>query len=85
VKESIAGLKPEKMWDYFYQMSQIPRESKHEEQVLEWVKKVARELNLPFKQDDAGNIVIAKPASPGYENAPGVVLQGHVDMVCEKK
>jgi len=84
VKESIAGLKPEKMWDYFYQMSQIPRESKHEEQVLEWVKKVARELNLPFKQDDAGNIVIAKPASPGYENAPGVVLQGHVDMVCEK-
>ena len=84
MKTVINGLKPQLLWDYFYQISQMPRESKHEEKVVEWLIGVAKDLQLPYKKDAVGNIVISKPATPGYEKATGVVLQGHVDMVCEK-
>jgi dipeptidase D len=85
LKAVIEGLKPEGLWRYFYEMSQIPRESKHEAAVIAWLESVAKKLNLPYKKDEVGNIVISKPASPGYEKCTPVVLQGHVDMVCEKK
>ena len=65
-------------------MSQIPRESKHQEAVIAWLESVAKKLNLPCRKDEVGNIVISKPASPGYKNRTPVVIQGHVDMVCEK-
>ena len=84
MKEAIEGLKPASLWRYFSEMSQIPRESKHEEAVIAWLESVAKKLNLPYRKDDVGNIVISKPASPGYENRTPVVIQGHVDMVCEK-
>jgi len=84
LKESIKGLTPESLWRYFYEMSQIPRESKNEAAVIAWIESVAKKLNLSYKKDEVGNICISKPASPGYENRTGVVLQGHVDMVCEK-
>jgi len=77
-------LQPEKLWCYFEELSKIPRASKNEEQVLHYIIRFARERDLEFKQDRAGNVVIRKPASPGFEVTPVVVLQSHVDMVCEK-
>lgn len=83
-ENAIAGIKPELLWKRFFEISQIPRPSKKEGRVLEYLRKTAKELNLNYKEDPTGNIIITKPASAGYENAPAVVLQSHVDMVCEK-
>ncbi len=83
-KEAIAGLKPELIWEYFYGISQVPRPSKKEEKVVEHVREFARKNNFEFVEDEVGNIVIKVPATEGKENSPVVVLQGHVDMVCEK-
>ncbi|MFA5729373.1 MAG: aminoacyl-histidine dipeptidase [Candidatus Neomarinimicrobiota bacterium] len=84
MKAVIEGLKPESLWRYFAELSRIPRESKNEAAVMTWIESVSKKLNLSYKKDEVGNIVISKPASPGYENRTPVVLQGHVDMVCEK-
>jgi dipeptidase D len=78
------GLKPEKLWRYFFELNQIPRESRHEAQAAQYIIKVAKELGLPWKQDEVGNVLVTKPASPGSENRPKVCIQGHLDMVCEK-
>ena len=83
-KEIIAGLKPELMWERFYEITQVPRPSKKEEKIREYLRTFATERNLQFNEDSVGNIVIKVPATKGYENTPVVVLQGHVDMVCEK-
>ena len=83
-KESIEGLEPKKLWEIFYGITQVPRCSKKEEKIREFVKNFASEHKLDFKEDATGNIVINVPASEGKENAPKVVLQGHIDMVCEK-
>jgi len=83
-KEVINGLKPEILWNIFYDITQVPRPSKKEEKIREFIRSFANKHNFEFKEDDAGNIVIKVPASPGKENAPTVVLQGHIDMVCEK-
>ena len=83
-KKAVDGLKPEILWQRFYEISQVPRPSKKEEKIREYVKNFAKENNLVFKEDNTGNIVILLPASPGYEKNPVVVLQGHLDMVCEK-
>lgn len=80
----IQGLKPERIWHFFNQISAIPRGSKNEKAVLEYIKKTASAMGLKFKQDKVGNVVVVKPAGPGRENAPTVVLQVHTDMVCEK-
>ncbi len=84
MKEAIQGLEPTLLWEHFYQISQIPRCSRHEEKVREYVIDVARRNNFEYKIDAAGNVVIKKPATPGLEDKPVVVLQGHLDMVCEK-
>ncbi len=81
---AIEGLKPELLWEHFYKFTQTPRPSKKEEKARELVKKFAEENNFKFDEDLAGNIVVHVPATPGYENAPTVVIQGHIDMVCEK-
>jgi dipeptidase D len=83
-KEAIEGLKPEKLWEVFYDITQIPRCSKHEEKIRAYVRDFAKQHGLDFKEDETGNIVIEVPASAGKENVPKVILQGHVDMVCEK-
>ncbi|MBU1100394.1 MAG: aminoacyl-histidine dipeptidase [Bacteroidetes bacterium] len=83
-KDVIAGLEPKIMWEKFYDLSQIPRPSKKEEKIREFTRNFAKERNLKFKEDEVGNIVILVPATPGYENAPTVIIQGHLDMVCEK-
>lgn len=83
-KEAIEGLKPEILWQRFYEISQIPRPSKKEEKILEYLRNFAKEHNIKMLEDDAHNIVMKVPATKGYENAPTVIIQGHVDMVCEK-
>lgn len=80
----IEGLKPELVWKNFYDISQVPRPSKSEEKVRAFLRKFAEENKLEMKEDAVGNIVMKVPATKGYENAPVIVLQGHVDMVCEK-
>lgn len=84
MKEAIEGLEPALMWNHFYQISQIPRCSKHEDQVREYVIEVAKRNGLEYKLDAVKNVVVKKPATPGLENKPIAVLQGHLDMVCEK-
>ncbi|MGD8778670.1 MAG: aminoacyl-histidine dipeptidase [Ignavibacteria bacterium] len=83
-KEAIAGLKPELIWEYFYGISQVPRPSKKEEKIRAHVREFANKNNFQFQEDKVGNIVIKIPATEGKENSPVVVLQGHLDMVCEK-
>jgi dipeptidase D len=84
MSEAIAGLKPEAVWRYFAEISEIPRGSKNESQVSDYVVGVAKRLGLEAKQDKTLNVVIRKPAAPGREGMPSVCLQGHLDMVCEK-
>ena len=83
-KEAIDGLEPKLLWEYFYGMTQVPRPSKKEGKIREWVKDFARQHNFDFNEDETGNIVIKVPATEGMEDAPTIVLQGHIDMVCEK-
>lgn len=84
MSSDITGFKPLLLWKYFDEIRKIPRCSKHEEKIGAYVVSVAEKLGYESKVDDEGNVVIIKPATPGHENAPGVVLQGHLDMVCEK-
>ncbi len=83
-EEAIDGLNPRILWKKFYEISQISRPSKKEERILQYLKDFADDLSLGIKQDSAGNIVMFVPATPGHENARTVILQSHVDMVCEK-
>ena len=84
MKSVIDGLEPGPVWEHFYEISQIPRESGNEVAVGEYIKTVAKRNNLPYKQDSIGNIIVSCPAFPGMEKSPMVVIQGHTDMVCEK-
>lgn len=81
---AIEGLKPELIWKYFYGITQVPRPSKKEEKARAHVREFAKEHKFEFTEDKTGNIVIKVPATKGYEDKPVIVLQGHVDMVCEK-
>lgn len=75
----------DRVLNFFREITRIPRESGHEEQIIAYLQKFAADRGLECKTDRVGNVMIAKPASKGYENRPTVVLQGHTDMVCEKK
>lgn len=81
---TIKDLEPKVVWDYFYDITQIPRPSKKEEKIRAYLLDFAEKHHLEAKQDKAGNIVITKPATEGKEDAPTVILQSHIDMVCEK-
>ena len=76
-------LKPAIVFEEFAKINQIPRPSKHEEKIIEYLKNVGEELGLPTTVDETGNVIIRKPATPGMENKPCVILQSHSDMVCE--
>ena len=78
-------MKTETVLNFFREMTRIPRESGHEEQIVAYLQQFAASRGLECKTDKVGNVMIAKPASKGYEDRPTVVLQGHTDMVCEKK
>ena len=75
---------PQQVIDFFHAIEQIPRGSGNEQAVSDWLVAFAKERNLEVTQDAANNVIIKKPATPGYEDRPTVILQGHVDMVCEK-
>lgn len=81
---NLLEFKPGLLWKYFDALRQIPRESKNEKAASEYVISVAEKNGLKYNQDDAGNVVIRVPATPGHESAQTIVLQGHLDMVCEK-
>jgi dipeptidase D len=84
MSKAIEGLKPAGVWKYFAEISEIPRPSKHEEKIAAYVLATAKKLGLEAKKDRVGNIIVRKPASKGREKAPGLILQGHLDMVPEK-
>lgn len=75
----------EKVFTYFEDISKVPRCSGDEKAISDYLVGFAKSHNLEVIQDDVYNVIIKKPATPGYENAPGVILQGHMDMVCVKK
>ncbi len=83
-KAAIEGLEPKLVWEYFYGITQVPHPSKKEEKIRAHVREFATSNNFEFVEDEVGNIVIKVPATSGYENAPTIVIQGHIDMVCEK-
>ena len=80
----IKDIQPKEVWSIFEQMLQIPRPSKHEDKIQEWAENFGKSLGLETVKDDAGNVIIKKPATPGMENRKGVILQGHLDMVPQK-
>jgi dipeptidase D len=80
----VAELEPRTLWSHFDRLLAIPRPSKREEAARAYVLGVAAARGLTTRSDAAGNVVVVKPASPGRERAPIVVLQSHLDMVCEK-
>lgn len=71
-------------WDFFIGLNAVPRASKKEEEIRQHVIEFAKERNLDCEEDEVGNILIKKPASPGYEDRPIVAMQGHLDMVHQK-
>ena len=81
---AVAELEPKHLWKRFYEITQVPRPSKKEEKIRTHLRELLKNLKTEFKEDTTGNIVALVPATPGHENAPTIVLQGHVDMVCEK-
>lgn len=80
----IRELHPQEVFSIFHEITQVPRPSKREGKIIEWLKAFAVKHNLEHTVDEAGNIIMRKPATAGYEHKPGVILQAHMDMVCEK-
>lgn len=77
-------LQPQAIWSYFYEITQVPRPSGKEEKIIAYLKDFAQKFNLELLQDKTGNILIKKEATKGKESSPTVILQSHIDMVCEK-
>ena len=80
----LANLEPKSLFKFFEEILSIPRPSKHEEKMTEYLINWAKERNLEYVSDEIGNVIIRKGATKGKENSPWVCLQSHIDMVCEK-
>jgi dipeptidase D len=78
-------LEPAKVWEYFNEICQIPRPSKNEGRILDYLIRFAEKNKIPYKQDSVGNLLMEKEAFPGNENLKKVILQSHLDMVGEKE
>jgi dipeptidase D len=78
------SLEPKALWSYFLALSRIPRASKAEAAAARWIAEEARALGCEVEGDAAGNVLVRKRAAPGRDGRPGIALQAHVDMVCEK-
>ena len=78
------NLEPRAVWNYFYDLTQVPRPSHHEERASAFLADFGRTSGLETTVDEVGDVLIRKPASAGMENRPGVILQAHMDMVPEK-
>lgn len=80
----LANLEPKLLWKHFDEIRKIPHESKNEAALAQYVISIAKKHHCEYSQDATGNVVVRKPATPGHEKAPVVILQSHLDMVCEK-
>jgi dipeptidase D len=80
----LGSLEPKSVWNFFEEITQIPRPSKKEEKIAAYIIDFAKKHGFEYKTDKLGNIVVRKPATPGMENRVPTVIQGHLDMVCEK-
>ena len=81
----LKDLEPKRVFHYFSEIAKIPRCSGDEKRISDYLKDVGQELGLETIQDELKNIIIKKPATKGYEDSEGVIIQGHMDMVCEKE
>ncbi|MCG8409796.1 MAG: aminoacyl-histidine dipeptidase [Bacteroidales bacterium] len=79
----LSGLNPKVVWEYFEEICKVPRQSKKEEKIIQFLLDFGKSNNLDTKRDEIGNVLISKPATQGRENTKTVVLQSHIDMVCE--
>lgn len=80
----MSQLQPQIVFDCFAQVNKVPRPSKREEKMIEFLRNFGVQLGLETRVDETGNVIIYKPATAGYENRKTVILQSHMDMVCEK-
>ena len=81
----LSELEPKEVFRYFEEISRIPRPSYKEDKISDYCVNFAKERGLAVYQDAYKNVIIIKEATPGYEDAEPLVLQGHLDMVCEKE
>lgn len=84
MSKEILNLEPKVIWKHFYSLTQIPRPSKFEDEIQDFMVNFGKNLGLETIKDEVGNVIIRKPATPGMENRKGVILQGHLDMVPQK-
>ncbi|MBS1741647.1 MAG: aminoacyl-histidine dipeptidase [Bacteroidetes bacterium] len=84
MNEEVRKLQPAALWNYFADINAVPRPSKKEERIIQFMKQFGEKLKLQTTTDEAGNVIIKKPASKGMEGRPTVVLQSHLDMVHQK-
>ena len=84
MNETVARLAPAEVWTWFEKLNSVPRPSKKEDRIIAFVKKAGEDLGLETIVDNAGNVIIRKPATPGRESATAVILQAHLDMVHQK-
>ena len=84
MNKEINQLQPERLWHYFLEICKIPRPSAKEGKIAAYISNFARVHHLGCNIDEAGNVLVRKPATPGFEHHSGVILQCHLDMVCEK-
>jgi dipeptidase D len=84
MSQEIRNLEPKPLWNNFADLNAVPRPSKKEDRVIEFIKNFGNKLGLETFEDEIRNVIIRKPATPGMENRKPIVLQGHLDMVCQK-
>ena len=84
LKDALGSLEPQDVWQNFYDITQVPRPSGHMDGIREFLVEFGETLGLKTSVDQAGNVIIRKPAAPGLEDRQGVVLQAHMDMVPQK-
>ena len=81
----LEGLQPERVFYYFEEIARIPRPSYHEKAISDYLVGFAKDHGLQWRQDEKNNVIMIRPASAGYEDEAPVIIQGHMDMVCEKE
>ena len=81
----LSGLEPKRVFEIFEELCAIPHGSTHTKAISDWCVEFGKKLGLEWYQDAANNVILIAPATAGYEDAPAVILQGHLDMVCEKE
>ena len=84
MNQDILNLEPRAVWEAFHQLNQVPRPSKREDQIQAWAMSFGKSLNLPTDMDHVGNVRIIKGGTAGLESSATLVLQAHLDMVCQQ-